>query len=173
MKKSATSPPPKGKSKSLTKTASVGLVNFLNKEFPTRVPVSAITAATKYFGKGKRLQKEDKTIQRLAGKNTDIPTATLIDLLSSQETHEKGKPLSDEGVKRVYQNFANAEGKLTFEYILKMAESSGVSISVKMAKMVVRKYGKKDHLNSEDCIKINNRRSGEKSVSRSPQKEKR
>jgi hypothetical protein len=57
MKKSTISPPPKVKSKSLTKTASVALVNFLKKEFPTRVPVSAITAATKYFGKGKPLQK--------------------------------------------------------------------------------------------------------------------
>ncbi len=75
-------------------------------------------------------------------------------------------------MKRVFQNFANAEGKLTFEYILKMAESSGVTISVKMAKLIVRKYGKKDHLNTEDCIKIKNRRSGEKSVSKSPLKEK-
>jgi hypothetical protein len=53
-----------------------------------------------------------------------------------------------------------------------MAESSGVTISVKMAKLIVRKYGKKDHLNTEDCIKIKNRRSGEKSVSKSPLKEK-
>ena len=48
-----------------------------------------------------------------------------------------------------------------------------MTISVKMAKLIVKKYGKKDHLNAEDCIKINNRRSGEKSASRSPQKEKR
>ena len=57
MKKSTISPPPKSKSKSLTKTASVGLVSFLNKEFPNKVPISAIIAATKYFGKGKPLQK--------------------------------------------------------------------------------------------------------------------
>ena len=42
-----------------------------------------------------------------------------------------------------------------------------------MAKLIVKKNGKKDHLNAEDCIKINNRRSGDKSTSRSPQKEKR
>ena len=114
MKKSTISPQPKGKSKSLTRTASAGLIDFLNKQFPAKVPISAITAATKYFGKGKPLQKEDKTIRRLAGKNSDIPTSTLIDLINSQEVHERGKKLSDEGVKRVYQNFANPEGKLTF-----------------------------------------------------------
>ena len=84
MKKSSISPPPKGKSKSLTKTASIGLLNFINKQFPARVPISAITAATKYFGRAKPLQKEDKTIRRLAGKNSDIPTTTLIDLINSQ-----------------------------------------------------------------------------------------
>ena len=46
-------------------------------------------------------------------------------------------------MKRVYQNFANAEGKLTFEYIMKMGESSGVAITEKMAKKIVKKYGKK------------------------------
>jgi hypothetical protein len=57
MKKSTISPSAKGKSKSLARTASTGLVDFLNKQFPAQVPVSAITAATKYFGKGKPLQK--------------------------------------------------------------------------------------------------------------------
>ena len=57
MKKSTISPPAKGKSKSLTKTASTGLVDFLNNQFPKQVPTAAITAATKYFGKGKTLQK--------------------------------------------------------------------------------------------------------------------
>lgn len=41
-----------------------------------------------------------------------------------------------------------------------------------MAKRIVRKYGKKDALDAEDCIKLNNRRAS-KSFSKSPQKEKR
>jgi len=57
MKKSIISPPAKGKSKSLTKVASAGLIDFLNKQLPTQIPIAAITAATKYFGKGKPLQK--------------------------------------------------------------------------------------------------------------------
>lgn len=36
---------------------------------------------------------------------------------------------------------------MSFEYILKLAEASGVTITEKMAKLIVKKYGKKDHLN--------------------------
>lgn len=169
MKKTSVSPAPKGKSKSLTKTASAGLVTFLNDKFPKKVPVAAITAASKLFARGKPLRKDDRIIRRLAGSDADISTATLVDLLGSQETHEKGKPLSDEAVRRVYQSYANAEGKLSFEYILKLAESNGVNISEKMAKLIVKKYGKKDHLNVDDCLKVNQRRNS-KSLSKSPRK---
>ena len=114
MKKSSISPPAKGKNNSLTKQASVGLIDFLNKQFPKQVSIAAIIASTKYFGKGRPLQKEDKTIKRLASNNSEIPTSKLVDLITSQENHERGRKLTDEGVKRVYQNFANPEGKLTF-----------------------------------------------------------
>lgn len=67
MKKASVSPAPKGKSKSLNKTASVGLVTFLNEKFPKRVPIAALTAATKAFGKGKPLKKDDRIFRRLAG----------------------------------------------------------------------------------------------------------
>lgn len=169
MKKSSVSPAPKGKSKSLTKTASAGLVTFLNEKFPKKVPVAAITAATKYFGKGRPLRKDDRIIRRLAGSDSDISTATLLDVLGSQETHERGKALSDEAVRRVYQSYANAEGKLSFEYILKLGESNGVAITEKMAKLIVKKYGKKDHLTVDDCLRVNQRRNS-KSVSKSPRK---
>jgi len=84
MKKASVSPQPKGKSKSLTKSASVGLVDFLTQHYPKKVPIAALTAATKYFGKGKPLKKEDRIIKRLAGPDADIATATLIDVLNSQ-----------------------------------------------------------------------------------------
>lgn len=67
MKKASVSPQPKAKSKSLTKVASVGLLDFLKEKYPQKVPVAALTAATKYFGKGKILRKDDRTIKRLAG----------------------------------------------------------------------------------------------------------
>lgn len=169
MKKSSVSPTPKAKSKSLTKIASPGLTDFLNQQFPKKVPVAAITAATKYFGKGKPLKKDDRIVRRLAGSESEISTATLLDVLNSQETHERGKPLSEEAVRRVYQSYANAEGKLSFEYILKLGEANGITITEKMAKLIVKKYGKKDHLNVEDCLRVNQRRNS-KSISKSPKK---
>ena len=42
---------------------------------------------------------------------------------------------------------------------MKMGESCGVTVNERMAKAMVRKYGnRKDHLNIEDCMKINRRR---------------
>lgn len=114
MKRSSVSPVARTKSKSLNKSASIGLVDYLNAKFPKRIPIAAITAATKMLGRGRPLQKDDRVVKRLAGNAPDIATSALVDMLSSSELHEKGKPLSDEGVRRVYQNFANPEGKLTF-----------------------------------------------------------
>lgn len=148
MKRASVSPQGRTKSKSLSKVASGGLVEFLQNKYPKRVPIAAITAVSKMYGKGKPLNKDDRIVKRLAGTASDLPTNSLIDLLTSSEHHEKGKLLSDESVKRVYQGFANAEGKLTFEYVMKMGESNGISINMKMAKMIVKKYGKKDFLNS-------------------------
>ena len=142
MRKSV-SPQPKTRSKSLNRVASVGLIDFLKEKYPKKVPIAAITAATKLYGRGKPLNKDDRIVKRLAGNASDIPTSSLIDLLSSQEAHEKGKSLTDEGVRRVYQNFANAEGKLTFDFIMKMGESNGITITQQMAKRIVKKYGKK------------------------------
>jgi hypothetical protein len=68
------------------------------------------------------------------------------------------------------------EGRLSFEYVLKMAEGSGVAISEKVAKLIVRKYGRrKDHLTPEDCLLVAQRRhsrshSAPRTVSKSPKK---
>lgn len=41
---------------------------------------------------------------------------------------------------------------------MKMAESSGVTITERAAKAMVRKYGKgKDYLSLEDCLRLNER----------------
>jgi hypothetical protein len=51
---------------------------------------------------------------------------------------------------------------------MKMGENCGVSITQKMAKAIVRKYGyHKDFLSIEDCLKVNSRRM-EGSVARKP-----
>lgn len=95
MQRSSVSPQNKGKSKSLQKAASGGLVDFLKAQYPKNVPVSALTAVSKYYTKGKPLNKDDKIVKRLAGKDSTIPTASLIDLISAPNYHEKGKPLTD------------------------------------------------------------------------------
>lgn len=58
---------------------------------------------------------------------------------------------------------------MSFEYILKLAESNGIAINEKMAKLIVKKYGRKDHLSLEDCLFVNKRRASH-SVSKSPKK---
>ena len=48
---------------------------------------------------------------------------------------------------------------MTFEFILKRCEELGVAMTEKIAKAMVRKYGKgKDFLTSQDCSKVINRR---------------
>jgi len=48
---------------------------------------------------------------------------------------------------------------MTFDYILKKCEELGVPMTEKIAKGIVRKYGKrKDFLSSEDCSSVINRR---------------
>lgn len=79
--------------------------------------------------------------------------------LGKVEVQEKGKRLTEDAMRRVYQNCSNHDDRLTFEYIMKMGERCGVSINQKMAKAMVRKYGgRKDYLSIEDCLKINSRR---------------
>ena len=86
MRKSV-SPQAKTRSKSLNRVASNGLIDFLKEKYPKKVPIAAITAATKLYGRGKPLNKDDRIVKRLAGTASDIPTASLVDLLTSQETH--------------------------------------------------------------------------------------
>ncbi len=68
MKRSSVSPNMKSKGKSLQKCASTNLIEFINSKYPKKVPIAAITAATKYFGKGKALKKDDQIVKRLSGK---------------------------------------------------------------------------------------------------------
>jgi hypothetical protein len=87
MKKSSISPQGKAKSKSLSRAASNGLLEFLKEKYPKRIPISAITAVTKAYGRGRPLNKDDRIVKRLAGNASDIPTSSLVDLLSSEEHH--------------------------------------------------------------------------------------
>ena len=59
---------------------------------------------------------------------------------------------------------------MTFEYLMKMGEQTGVHVSEKMAKAIVKKYGKKkEFLNIDDCQKVVKRRYANVSKRFSPQ----
>jgi len=149
----------KSKSRSVARSASTGLIDFIKAKYDRTIPVSFVTAAHKLYGKNKALNKEDRFITRFSDARGNIDTNKFVDYLGKAEHHEKGKPLTEESLRRVYDNGSNHDGKLTFEYIMKMGEKCGISINATMAKAMVRKYGgRKDHLSFEDCIKINKRR---------------
>ena len=102
---------------------------------------------------------EDKFLQRFMQTKGLIDTKKLTDYLKTSNNFHQGKPLSEDAVRRVYHNCSNDEGKLTFEYLIKMGEEVGVPISEKEAKDMIRLYGKrKPFLSVEDCLRMNDRR---------------
>jgi hypothetical protein len=112
------------KSKSRERGASEELISFVNNKFSNKVPVSFLTGLTKTYCK-KGLDASHPFVKRYSnGKFVD--GKRLTDYLSQKTHHEKGKPLSEEAVKRVYQNCCNPEGKLSFEYLMKAGESVGI-----------------------------------------------
>jgi hypothetical protein len=160
----------KGKSRSLQRAPSPGLAEYLDKKYQKAIPIAAITAAHKLYGRTRALGKDDRFIQRFSDGKGNVDGTRLLEYLGKNEPQEKGKPLTAEAIGRVYQNFANHDGKLSFEYIMKMGENSGVQISAKVAKAIVRKYGqRKDHLDVEDCLRLSERWHN-KSVPKSPSK---
>lgn len=75
----------KSRSRSLHRTASTGLIDYLNKKYQGSIPVSAITAAHKLYGRGKPLCKEDRFIKRFSDDRGNIEAPKLIDYLSKVE----------------------------------------------------------------------------------------
>jgi len=56
----------KNKSRSHSRTPSPGLNDYLGSKFKTTMPVAALTAAHKLYGKDKPLEKEHRFITRFA-----------------------------------------------------------------------------------------------------------
>lgn len=72
----------KSRSRSLNRTASTGLIDYLNKKYQNSVPVAAVTAAHKLYGSGKPLNKEDRFIKRFTDNRGNIDAPKLIGYLS-------------------------------------------------------------------------------------------
>jgi hypothetical protein len=149
----------KSKSRSAVRSASAGLIDFLRHKYEHTIPVSFVTATHKMFGRNKPLTKEDRFVKRFSDSKGNIDTNKFSEYLSAADVQERGKGLTEEAVRRVYANTTNQDGKLTFEYIMKMGENCGVNIDERTAKAIVRKFGnRKDHLSVEDCMRVNKRR---------------
>lgn len=75
----------KSKSRSLTRCASVGLVDYLKQKYDRGIPVSAVTAAHKLYGRGKPLAKDDRFLKRFSTSRGEVDTGKLIDYLGRPE----------------------------------------------------------------------------------------
>ena len=61
-------------------------------------------------------------LKRITDSKGFITSKNLSELLNSKETYTKGTPLTDESIKRIHKGFCDADGMLSFEYIVKMGE---------------------------------------------------
>ena len=69
------------------------------------MPVTFLTGLTKTYCK-KGLNANDSFVKRYStGKNID--GQKLTEYLGQKTTHQKGKPLSEEAIRRVYHNCCN------------------------------------------------------------------
>lgn len=83
MNRSSVSPQAKSKAKQQGKVPSAGLTEFLKANFNGKVPVAAVTAATKFYGKNRPLKREDRTIQRLSSSTSEISASALTEFLNN------------------------------------------------------------------------------------------
>jgi hypothetical protein len=130
--------------------------------FPDKkIPISVLTGLSKKYSK-KTLDANCNFVKRLITDPKDpknLNATKLAEYLSENTHFQRGQQLSDDAIKRAHAAFCNTEGRMTFEYILKRCEEIGVPITEKVAKGIVRKYGKrKDYLTAEDCAKVLHRR---------------
>ena len=155
MKKSIT----KSATRVRSRTASEELIRSLSKVYPDKkVPIAQLTAIAKKYVH-KQLDPNSQLIKRLQVDNKNVSAPKLAEYLQENTHHQKGTRLSDDAIKRAHAAFCNNEGKMTFEYILKKCEEMGIPMTEKVAKGIVRKYGKrKDHLTVEDCSNVIHRR---------------
>lgn len=93
------------KSKSREPSISEDVVNFVNKKFNSKVPLPFLTGLTKTYCK-KPLDANHPFVKRHS-EGKFVNGQKLIQYLGEKTHHEKGKPLSDEAIKRVYQNCCN------------------------------------------------------------------
>ena len=56
----------KSKSRSVIRSASTGLIDFLKQKYDKAIPASMVTAAHKLYGRSRPLTKDDRFIKRFS-----------------------------------------------------------------------------------------------------------
>lgn len=107
------------------------LLNFLKNGFDGKIPLAYITGITKKYNKGRCLHEEDKFIQRFVEGKNYVSANRLVDYLQTNMSRVRGQPLSDESVRRVYNNCSNPEGKMTIDQLMRMGDECGVVVTEK------------------------------------------
>ena len=144
------------------------VLDFIKNSFNDSIPVPYVTAVTKKYNKQHALHADDKFLQRFVEGNGLVSTKKLMEYLKTPMPHPKHAPLSDEAVKRVYRNWVNKDGQITYDSLMQMGEDSGVPVTEKEAKEMVRLYGRrKQFLSVDDMMAMNKRWNSAKSPPRS------
>lgn len=84
----------KAKSRSIERVPSAALLDYLSQKYQKAIPLAAITATQKMYGKARLLSKEDKFVKRFADSKGNIDAPKLIEYLNRPETQERGKALN-------------------------------------------------------------------------------
>jgi hypothetical protein len=100
--------------------------------FPDKkVPIAALTGLSKKYLK-KSIDPNSSFVKRLITDPKDPKSLNAVKLSEylSENTHlQRGQQLSDDAIRRAHSFFCNAEGRMTFEYILKRCEEIGAPIT--------------------------------------------
>jgi hypothetical protein len=75
----------KSKSRSLNRTPSTGLLDYLDKKYQQSIPLVAVTAAHKLYGQTKPLTREDRFLKRFTDLKGDIDAPKFVDYLNRNE----------------------------------------------------------------------------------------
>lgn len=82
----------KSRSRSL-RAPSLALTEYLHRKYRNQIPIPALTAAHKIYGRNKPLTKEDRFVKRFADSKTEVNGEKLVAYLNKNDPIEKGKPL--------------------------------------------------------------------------------
>ena len=110
------------------------LINYLKNDYPDQLPVAYLTAISKKYNKLRVLNAEDKFVQRFVTQKGFVNTSKISEYLKNvPQAHQRGTPLPEASVRRIYDDCANTQGMMTADCLVRMANEVGVNFSEKEA----------------------------------------